>query len=312
MRELPEGIVAAARGRHGVVTAEELAAHGLTRSRVYRAARSGLLVHLAPEAYAIPALLGPFSRAAAFEARYPEVVCERRTAAAVWGLDGFAPRGPAGAAPLDLVRDGRRRCQGVPGRQRALAPGEVREVHGLRVTSVERTLLDLSTTPDVDADVLELALESALRAGWTTDAGLRAMTDARGRAGARLRDVLARREPGAPPTESYAETRFLQTVARPLELEDPERQVPVAISGRPAPYRVDFLFRRARGQLAVEIDGAAWHGPNAPRDDHMRDHHLRVAGVQALHIDADQLERKPSTARNAVRRELALLGSAEP
>jgi very-short-patch-repair endonuclease len=101
-------------------------------------------------------------------------------------------------------------------------------------------------------------------------------------------------------------------VARPLGLEDPERQVPVPITGRPEPYRVDFLFRRQRGELAVEIDGAAWHGPAAPRDDHMRDHHLRMAGVHALHIDADRLERKPSTARTALRRELALLSSPEP
>ncbi|HVM64634.1 MAG TPA: type IV toxin-antitoxin system AbiEi family antitoxin domain-containing protein [Acidimicrobiales bacterium] len=312
MRELPEGIVVAARGRHGVVTAEELAAHGLTRSRVYRAAGAGLLVRLGPQAYAIPGLLGPFSPAAALESHYPEVLCERRTAAALWGLDGFTPRGHADAVPLDLVRDGQRRCQRVPGRQRALAPGEVREVQGLRVTSVERTLFDLSTMAGVDADVLELALESALRAGHTTDAGLRALVDARGRPAARLRAVLARRQPGAPPTGSYAETRFLQTVARPLELEDPERQVSVSISGRPESYRVDFLFHRPRGRLAVEIDGAAWHGPNAPRDDHMRDHHLRMAGVQALHIEADRLERKPATARAAVRRELALLSSPEP
>jgi very-short-patch-repair endonuclease len=312
MRKLPEELLIAARRRYGVVTRQELSAGGVTGSELYRATQSGLLVRLAPSAYGVPGLVGPLTAAAAVEAHYPEVVCERRTAAAVWGMDGFAPKPDGAPAPLDLVCDGPRRCQLAPARRRSLLPGDVTERGGLRVTSVERTLLDLGATPGVGPDLLELALESALRANLTSEADLEMMADARGRAAAPLRAVLARRRPGAPPTGSYAETRFLQTVVRPLGLEDPERQVKVAVGRRPEPYRVDFLFRRARGRLAVEIDGAAWHGEASERDDYMRDHYLRRAGVQTLRLDADRVDRRPASARAALRQELLLLASPEP
>jgi very-short-patch-repair endonuclease len=166
---------------------------------------------------------------------------------------------------------------------------------------------DLSAAPGVTPDLIELAIESAIRSGLTTDDAVRVLADSYGPRLRILQVALSRRHPGTPATESYAETRFLQEVVRPLGLEDPERQVPIFVAGRPEPYRADFVFRRRSGALDVEIDGLAWHGRDSDRDDRMRDHYLRVAGIQTLRLEADRVDRKPNSARAALRRELDLL-----
>jgi very-short-patch-repair endonuclease len=69
-----------------------------------------------------------------------------------------------------------------------------------------------------------------------------------------LRSVLARRPPDAPPTDSDAETLFLQ-LARGARLPEPLRQFSVPTSD--GTFRLDFAWPARR--VAVEIDGAATH-----------------------------------------------------
>ena len=263
-----------ARGAHGIVTGAELRADGWDRSTVSRAVRAGLLRRVAPSTFAVAALTDPLTPVAAIQRHQPTLVLDRRAAAAAWGFDGFRPAA---------------------------------EAAGLRVTTPARTLVDLCGVPGVDADQLELALESALRGGATSYAELRRRVEAGGSARQVLADALARRRPDAPATDSYAETRFLQEVVRPLGLEDPDRQVPIFIPGRPEPYRADFLFRRPLGCLDVEIDGVAFHGPQSGRDDAVRDHFLRTAGVQTLRLDAERVDHRPHAVRSTLARELKLL-----
>jgi len=311
MRELPNDLIVAARQRHGVVTAEELEARGFDRSRLSRWARAGLLVRVTARTYAVPSLTGPLTLPAAVLTRHPSFVLVRRLAALVWRLDGFTQWRWGDDVFGDVVDAGPGRCRSVAVRRGSIAPGDVTERSGLRVTSAGRTLLDLGTAPGVMVDHLELAVESTLRLGHVTVDDLRLRADAAGPAGAALREVLGRRPVGAPPTESYAETRFLQAVVRPLGIDEPERQVNVFVEGRPEPYRVDFLFRRPLGALAVEVDGERWHGAASTRDDHVRDHLLRIAHVPTLRIEAQRIERKAGTARAALKRELALLEASE-
>jgi len=306
MRELPTSVLERARGAHGVVVAAELAADGWDRSAVFRAVRAGLLQRVAPATYAVAALADPFTRVAALQRRQPALILDRRAAAAAWGFDGFRPAAGR-TVPLDLARADGVRCRTVGARRIAVGAADVGEVAGLRVTTPARTLADLCGMAGVGADALELALESALRGGGTSYAELRRQVEAGGAARRALGDALARRRPDAPATDSYAETRFLQEVVRPLGIEDPDRQVPIFIPGRPEPYRADFLFRRPLGCLDVEIDGVAFHGPQSGRDDAVRDHFLRTAGVQTLRLDADRVDQRPNAARSALARELKLL-----
>jgi hypothetical protein len=85
------------------------------------------------------------------------VVCFRRTAAALWGLDGIEP----GFVELAL-RSGRP-SSGTLYRPRSIAPSEIGQVDGLRVTSVTRTLLDLGQV--LGPDIVERALRLGRRPG---------------------------------------------------------------------------------------------------------------------------------------------------
>ena len=260
----------------------------------------------------IAALADRFTPLAALQLRYPSLVAERRTAAAVRGLDAFKDADPV---PLDLVEVCCGRppsAAGVPPIRVAALPARAVTVHaGLRITTPTWTLGELGAVAGVDADQVELALESALHRGLTTERKLRAVTETRtGRewpGTAVLAEALGRRRPGDPPTESYAETRFLQLVVRPLGLEDPERQVAVPVSGRRAPYRCDFVFRRTR-PLDVEIDGQATHDTEYGRDhDYERDDYLRWAGLEVIRFGAWRIDHKPGDIRRRLLRELTAL-----
>ncbi len=122
------------------------------------------------------------------------VVCFRRTAAALWGLDGVEP------AIVELAATcGRASSQSLY-RPRSFEPGEIGQVDGLRVTSVTRTLLDLGQV--AGPEIIERALESALRRRLVSvDVLVEAVAGApRLRGAGALRSVLASRPSGAPPT----------------------------------------------------------------------------------------------------------------
>jgi very-short-patch-repair endonuclease len=89
----------------------------------------------------------------------------------------------------------------------------------------------------------------------------------------RLAAVLTARPPGAPPTESDAETLFVQLVRRG-GLPDPIRQYRLRLRGRLV--RLDFAWPVLR--IAVEIDGAATHGPAELPADLRRQNRILLDG----------------------------------
>jgi len=295
-KELPAELLKLAASRHGCVTARELRDLAVTRGLQGRRVANGNLVPMTRGVVAVAELIDPWTPVAAWQLAYPTLVAERRTSAAIWGLAGAAE---AGIVDLDLVAPTSRRVErrGAPSfRVFALPDKAVTETQGLRVTTVTWTLGELGAAPDVDADRVELALESALHARLTTEGQLRKVLEYRSGPQWPGTDVLAaalaRRQPGAPPTESYAETRFLQRIVRPLELEDPERQVPFGSAGQRRLYRADFVFRR-RGALNVEIDGRGQHGDATAHDhDTLRDHVARVNGLQVVRFSAWRIDHR--------------------
>jgi hypothetical protein len=149
-------------------------------------------------------------------------------AAEFWGLDGFE----SGVLEVTTVAD-IRRCRGAVSVHRVASMPRV-DVAVVRrpVTTVHRTLIDLGAC--ADADLVELALECALRRGMTSMPRLTRRLQALEATGRRgpsvVRKVLQRRGWGAPPTESALETRFLQFVRR-YSLPPPDRQVPIHDDG---------------------------------------------------------------------------------
>lgn len=225
----------------------------------------------------------------------PGAVVARSSAAALWGLDGFEPPVPRTA---NVSRTSGLRHQAV----RRVAPLEpIATRAGFDVTGVAQTLIELDAgleprpgaindprrlRPD---ELVELAVESALHQGLVKESDLLEVLAGCGnrRAGAAvLQAVLGRRPFGAPPTESYLETRGLQ-VLRNGGVSTGQRQV--EIHDRRGLYlkRVDLLLD---GWLIVEFDGEAYHDPE--RDRELRSA-FTAAGFLVLPFDFEQVTRFP-------------------
>jgi very-short-patch-repair endonuclease len=197
----------------------------------------------------------------------PGAVAYRRAAAAWWGMDGVTLDVVEVAVPL-----GRQPRSASVHRVTLLPESDVRVHLGMPVTTVSRTLADLGGV--VPFDILERSLEWGLRHGCTSLDGLEELVTLRSGPGVRrLAAVLAARPAGAPPTESDAETLFVQLTRR-AGLPNPVRQYRLRLRGRLV--RLDFAWPALH--LAVEIDGAGVHGPDTLPADLRRQNRILLDG----------------------------------
>ncbi len=281
-----------------VLSIEQLFGVGMTRGDIRSACRRGSLMALGGGLY----LRG--CRHAGEEgwrqdvaiacARRPDAAVCGETAAALRSLDGFAP-----GAPITLWTE----PSGSPGRgvRRITRLGPVAQISGLPATDIDETLLDLgasltprpgchgATRPLDPVELVELAVEDALRRGLTTVDRLREVVAAanRSRPGRRvLAAVLADRPAGAAPTESYLETRCLQ-VLRHGGLGDFERQV-VLEDHDGVIGRVDLC----RNRVVLELVGARWHLDRFDAD-HRRYARISAAGYRLLPFTFSDVEHRP-------------------
>jgi very-short-patch-repair endonuclease len=174
-------------------------------------------------------------------------------------LDGFSVAhgrsDPAGTqVPVEVAVVHGRAKERTLFRVDDFAETDVVMLDGLPVTSVARTMTDLGQV--AGGRLLERALESALRKRYVTVDELEVVLASRPKhwGTAALRSLLAERPPDLVPTESDAETLFVQLV-RDAGLPAPERQFKVHT--RDGLYRLDFAWPFVR--IAVEIDGAQTH-----------------------------------------------------
>jgi very-short-patch-repair endonuclease len=220
----------------------------------------------------------------------PSAFACRRTAGVLWALDGIE-RGDVEIG----VGEGHAPRRPGTARLGSLGPGDVTDLDGIAVTTVARTLVDLTSV--VAPSVVERSLECALRRGLVPSSWAHQPEVPPGsRAGRVLRDIVAARPAGAPPTESDAETLFAQLVRR-AGLAAPERQVVVRLGGRT--YRLDFAWRRLR--LAVEIDGASVHGPDRLGADLRRQNHIILDGWMILRFTWYMVAKEPAGVAGTVR-----------
>src|SRR5581483_11403987 len=167
------------------------------------------------------------------------------------------------------------------------------EIEGLLVASVSQTLVDLCHV--VHPDVVERALESALRMQLVDELELRefADTEARYRRGAPdLRDVLERRPVGAPPTGSDLETLCLQ-VFRRGGIREPVRQFPVVDQDGEVVAISDFGFPPKL--FVAETDGFEAHGTTKEQQqyDLNRQNRIMDAGYTLRRFTYDDVIRRP-------------------
>jgi len=206
--------------------------------------------------------------------------------------------GEAPALPVHVTAtEARRRRRGIVVHRAVLPPEDVEIVDGIPVTSVARTLLDMSGVGDggrlrrlvkraefeglVDGDALAEILERYPRR--------------RGRRA--LARIVEGHVVGAGRTRSELEDRFLAFCAdRGLPM--PETNVVVELPG--GTIEVDCLWRKAG--LVVELDGRRAHATEiAFEADRARDRSLIAAGLVPMRVTWAHLHRDPDTLERELR-----------
>ena len=123
--------------QHGVVSATQLGAIGVTPAVIKRWLQRGRIFRVQPSAYSLTPGLAPRGRMMAAALTFgPEAVLSHRAAAAIWDL------GPWPTGVIDVTVPGRRqRRRGI---RLHRAQVERAQKDGFPVTTVARTLLDLA------------------------------------------------------------------------------------------------------------------------------------------------------------------------
>lgn len=282
-------IAALARLQHGVVDDRDLRALGLERRAVRRRMQAGWLHPVHPGVYSVGhtalSLRGRYL--AAVKACGPGAVLSHRSAAELWGL-----RPSSGRIEVTVRRVNRR----VPGikvyRSRMLAPQDRAKREGVPVTSVARTLLDL--TGVVPFHHLAKALDRAERAGISDLKQLEEVLGrARGKPGAKaLRQGIEAWRPSH--TKSGLEDRFAALVERAAL---PKPELNKLVDGEQRQHEVDAFWPEHR--LAVQVDSWQWHRTRRDKEhDAASDADLELAGVQVVRLSEHDLTiRSQATAR---------------
>jgi very-short-patch-repair endonuclease len=276
-------LAALASRQHGVVSRPQLIELGFGRQAILRRLQSRRLVRLHPGVYAVGhwALTPASHDLAAVFACGPQALLSHRAAGARLGLLR------RGGGPIDVTAP--RGCKPKPGisvhNTRLIHPDDRREVDGIPITSVARTIVDLADVL-TDRPLTAVVNEAEVLRLFDLKAIEQTMERLPGRRGARrLRRVLASYT--EPPGYSISEAeRLLLSLCEQYALPRPSR---VALHG----FELDFYWADAR--LAVEVDGRAFHGTNrAFHEDRRRDRRLAAHGIQVARITWADLTDAPA------------------
>lgn len=181
---------------------------------------------------------------------------------------------------------------------RHLHPADRTRRHGIPVTTVARTLLDLAEV--LHLRQLERVVDEAERLRLFD---LRAVEETcrrnPGRRGLRpLRALMKQERPPPPETRSELERLFLE-LCRDAGLPQPRTNV--VVEG----FEVDAVWPDAH--LVVELDGHEFHRTRAAFErDRVRDAQLQLAGYRVVRITSRRLRIEPEAVAATIR---ALLGS---
>ncbi len=288
MRSSEKNVMGLAAVQHGVFSLDQARERGMSIDQAKRRVRSGRWRRVHPAVYAVEGSFDSVAQRRKAAALWFGQGCvfSHRTAASLWGLARFqeddGPVSIASTRHLDAP-------QGVRVfRVDALLARELGTVSGQRVTSVERTLLDLSATEPQTA--VEAALDDALRRKLTTVDKLTRFIERTGRTrGIRLLRRLTARRGGEGVTESELEARVLDLL-RDAGMPMPDLQKKVQVKGKR--YRLDFRFPGT--PVVLEADGYAWHSTAfAFEADRRRINALTARGFRVLQWTWEAMNERP-------------------
>jgi very-short-patch-repair endonuclease len=254
----------------GNVTSDQLARCGVSSSTISRWVDDGRLHRRHRGVYAVGHLSpAPEARwSAALLAYGDDAVMTRHASVALHGL-GRPPQ----VVTVGLPRKARKQRGIEPHLSMPFQPGEVVIRHGLRTTSIERTLLDLvaEATARRLTSIAKLTTYVERRAG--------------ARGARRLRGCLEGSQ-----TRSGIEREFVRWLK--------ERDIPVPLLNEPfGPYTLDGIWPEAA--LILEIDSFDTHGTaHSFETDRRRDAYTAARGLRTIRVtphrwrhDGDRLTR---------------------
>jgi very-short-patch-repair endonuclease len=177
---------------------------------------------------------------------------------------------------------------GLPGvivhRTRMLAPQDFTEKDGIPVTSVARTLLDLSAV--LKPSDLAVAIDRAERARiFDLTAVVDVLDRANGRRGARaLRRAIAAYEPST--QKSVLERRFKTLLRTAPDIPSPAFNA--VVEGEGTTHEVDAFW--AEQTLAIQLDGFEFHRTRRDRErDATIDADLELVGHRVMRLTWDDV-----------------------
>ena len=273
---------------HGVFSREDALREGATRRAIRWRISTGRWEEHYPGVYLLAGTQPSWQRALVAACLFAgrDSAASHRAAAAVCRLAG----GREGVLEISVPRGRRIRQPNLVVHEVRLPAVDVTSVDAIPVTTPTRTLLDLAAV--VSADVVEEALDDALRRGLTSIARLEWRIAELGRRPgiAVVRKLLAARgDPTAVP-QSVLETRLLRLIKR-ARLPAPECQHEVKDGGRLVAV-VDFAYPDLR--LAIEADGYRWHSGRAQwQHDLVRRNALTSRGWRVIHVTSHDLAKQP-------------------
>jgi very-short-patch-repair endonuclease len=277
-------IQALGKANNRVVTYRSLEAAGIGGNLITLRVATGLLYRVHHGVY----LLDPPERAsritlmtAAVAACGHTAVLSHRSAAELWELlpphRGYIEVTVVGRSAGD--RPGIRRHR-VP----SLDPRDIRTRHGIRVTSVARTVMDGATYRR--GEELQELVGAAIGPGRTSVPEIEAAIERYPtRRGVRRLGRLLRQDGGARWTRSWGERRLLSLVR--------QAGLPVPLTNRQLHgFQVDAVWPEHK--LVVEVDGYEFHGDRGSfENDRARDAILVAHGYRVLRFTARQLRDQP-------------------
>ena len=257
--------------QYGLITIGQLLDAGLSTSAVTKRAARGHLHRVHRGVYALGhAALSQEGRWLAAVLAAGEASALSHLAAATL-LQAWRRHRPS---LIDVVSPYRRRLSGVRVHQcRRLDPRDVTVFRGIPVTTMARTLVDL--TDDLTAEQLANVIhEAAFRNRFDLAATHAAMERANGRRRLKvLERALTLHAGGSAGTRSDAEDTFL-SVIRASGVPEP------LVNTKVEDLEVDFHWPALK--LVVEIDGPGHDRPRTSLDDKNRDQRLNDAGWRVV------------------------------
>jgi very-short-patch-repair endonuclease len=280
-------------GPQGWITSEDLVTRVSPRT-VGSWVATGKLVRLRPGVLALPSAAQRWRvrLAAALQGR--EAVASHATALALWELVQH-PAGPVHVSVDDSLSA--RGSAGVVVHRSPSVYGERRRVDGLAVTSIERSVVDVWAQPSgLDRAVVRAAAITAVRERLCTPRDLSHELERRSRLPGRaeLAGLVSLLVDGC---RSELEIWGCLEVLRAPGMPAFVQQRRVTVAGRTV--FLDVAYDDVL--LAVEMDGAAWHGSRAQREaDIARDALLATIGWQTLRFSYTRMTASPDACRREI------------